>query len=365
MEQKLSEIDIPKMTAEFQQALQQNYESYLKGTRAIQESDKIPVGQTPKELIWTLNKTKLYRYVPQKPEKELHKTPLILVYALINKPYIFDLAPGRSFVEYLLEEGFDIYLVDWGTPGDEDKDTTFDDYVTKYLYRAVRKMQRVSGRKQFSMLGYCIGAVFATLYAALYPKDLKNLLVLTPPLDFSKKEESVFANWLDEKHFNVDEMVDSLGNIPVEFIETGSKMLKPVENYVGSYKTLWETLDDEKRIASWQLMNKWVHDGVPFAGEAFRQWVKDYIRANKLFNGQRIVNGEKVDLAKIKCAFYNVVAKFDHIVPGCQSTTIMDKVASQDKHMELIPAGHVGIMAGKGARHKLWPNLSQWLAERS
>ena len=148
------------------EAAQRNYARYLRGARAILASYDAPVGQTPKEEVWRLNKTCLYRYVPVRPKAERHRVPLVLVYALINKPFIFDLVPGRSFVEYMLAEGFDVYLLDWGAPGLEDRHTTFDDYVTEYLYRAVRKMSRISRSDQFSMLGYCVGATLATVYAA-------------------------------------------------------------------------------------------------------------------------------------------------------------------------------------------------------
>ena len=126
---------------------------------------KAAIGQTPKELIWTLNKAKLYRYVPVVPAEKRHKIPLLLVFALMNKPSILDLRPGHSFVEYMVKQGYDVYLMDWGVPGPEDKDLKFDNYALDYLPRAIRKMKAVSGSDEFTMLGWCIGAILGIAMA--------------------------------------------------------------------------------------------------------------------------------------------------------------------------------------------------------
>jgi polyhydroxyalkanoate synthase len=342
--------------------------AYEAGVRIASGKQTAKVAQTPKETIWTLNKTSLYHYYPQAPAEKRKRVPLLLVFALINKPYIFDLRPGGSFVEYMVRQGYDVYLVDWGTPGPEDAELTFDDYALEYLPRAIRRMQAHIGQRDFSMLGWCIGATLSTIYAAMRPDDgLKNLLLLTAPLDFSNRQAmGPFPKWLAPEYFNV-EMITQLsgGNMPSEFIDTGSKLLKPIENYVGNYVRLLDNLDDEKIVESWQAMNTWVTDGVPFAGAAYRQLVNDLYRGNKLMTGQWQMRGRTVDVANIKASLLNIIARQDHIVPPCQSDTIMDAVGGADKHQIVVPGGHIGIMAGSGARKGLWPQLDAWLAERS
>ena len=138
------------------------------------------VAQTPKRTIWTLNKARLYRYTPVVPEAERKPIPLLLVFAIMNRPYVLDLRPGNSFVEYMVGKGYDVYLLDWGSPGPEDAGLTFDDYALEYLPRAIRKVRAVSGSDEFSLLGWCLGALISTLYASLRPDDgLRNLLLLT------------------------------------------------------------------------------------------------------------------------------------------------------------------------------------------
>jgi polyhydroxyalkanoate synthase len=171
----------------------------------------------------------------------------------MNRPHVLDLRPGHSFVEYMLRHGYDLHLLDWGAPGPEDKNLKFDDYTLEYLPRAIRKVKSVSGSDQFSMLGWCLGALISTLYAALRPDDgLKNLVLLTAPLDFMDKTAGGFIRWTSDKAFNADKLVDAFGNVPGEMIDYGAKALKPVENFIGNYLKLWDNIANPKVVDAWQ-----------------------------------------------------------------------------------------------------------------
>jgi polyhydroxyalkanoate synthase subunit PhaC len=327
---------------------------------------KAAIAQTPKDLVWTLNKTKLYRYIPVVPKEKRHPVPFLLVFALMNRPYILDLRPGHSFVEYMVNKGYDLYLLDWGAPGPEDKNLKFDDYVLDYMPRAIRKMKAISGSEEFSLLGWCIGAILTTLYAALFPDEgLRNLILLTAPLDFSNKQGLTFARWVDERYFDVEKMLATFGNMPGEMLDYGAKALKPVENYVGNYLKLWDNLDDPRVVDAWHAMNTWVTDNVPLAGGAFRQLIVDLYRGDKLMRGEFVVRGERVNLSRIRANLLTVIAEADHITPPCQSESIMSKVASKDKELFRVAGGHIGIMAGSGAAKLTWPHIDGWLVPRS
>src|SRR3984885_11789475 len=259
------------------------------------------IAQTPKELVWTLNKAKLYRYTPVVPQQERHPVPLLLIFALMNRPYILDLRPGHSFVEFMLTRGFDVYLLDWGVPGPEDKHLKFDDYTLEYMPRAIRKIKALSGVEEVSVLGWCIGAILTTIYAALRPDDgLRNLILLTAPLDFSQKEKLTFGRMTDEKYFDVDKVLATFGNMPPEMIDYGAKALKPVENYIGNYLKLWDNLDNPQIVENWHAMNTWVSDNIPMAGAAFRQLIVDLYRNNRLMTGELVILGEGVDLSQLQ-----------------------------------------------------------------
>lgn len=346
--------------------LQAAHARYVRGAKVIVESLDAPVGLTPKDAVWRLNKATLYRYRPTRPREERHPIPMLLVYALINKPFIFDLAPDRSFVEYMVDQGFDMYLLDWGTPGPEDKGITFDDYVTEYLSRAVRKVCRVSGATEISMLGYCLGATLTVIYASLYPDaPIRNIVLLTAPLDFSEQPEGSMAMWLEEGRLDIDMMLDAFGNMPGELIRTWAKLLKPAENFVGAYVSVLKQLDNAAAVQGWQAINRWVEDVIPFAGAAFKQFVVEYVRQNELVRGVHQVKGVTADPANIRAALLNIVAQYDHLVAQSQSESIMELVSSEDKELRVIPSTHVGIMASSRARYKLWPEVVEWLGARS
>jgi polyhydroxyalkanoate synthase len=324
------------------------------------------IAQTPKEVIWTLNKAKLYRYIPVVPEDRRHKLPLFLVFAIMNRPHVLDLRPGHSFVEYMVKHGYDVYLLDWGAPGPEDSQLKFDDYTLEYLPRAIRKLKAVSGSDTFNMLGWCLGALISAMYAALRPDDgLKNLVLLTAPLDFTDKTAGGFIRWTSNNAFNADKLVETFGNVPGEMIDYGAKALKPVENFVGSYLNLWDNIDNPKVVESWHAMNTWVRDIIPMSGGAYRQLINEFYKENRLMAGTLVLRGERVDLSKLTANVLNVIAETDHITPPCQSEGIMTKIGSTDREVFRVRGGHIGIMAGSGAEKTTWPHIEQWLAARA
>lgn len=327
---------------------------------------KAPIGQTPRDLVWTLNKAKLYRYKPVAGADHGHRLPLLLIFAIMNRPSILDLRPGHSFIEFMVGRGYDIFLLDWGAPGYEDRHLKLDDYALEYLPRAIRRVKTIAGVEEFSMLGWCIGAILTTIYAALRPDDgLRNLLLLTAPLDFSNRNGVTFARWTDERYFNVDRILDAFGNMPGEMIDYGAKALKPVENYIANYCKLWDNLDDPRVVESWHAMNTWVTDNIPMAGAAYRQLIVELYRHNRLIRNELIVRGERVDLGRIRANLLTVIAEGDHITPPCQSETLLAKTGSRDKEVYRIPGGHIGIMAGSGAPRITWPHIEHWLSARS
>jgi polyhydroxyalkanoate synthase len=324
------------------------------------------IAQTPKQVVWSLNKAKLYRYAPVVPAEQRHKVPLLLVFAIMNRPHVLDLRPGHSFVEYMVARGYDVYLLDWGVPGPEDSKLTYDDYTLEYLPRVVRKLKNLTGAADFSMLGWCLGALISTIYASLRPDDgLKNLILLTAPLDFSNKTAGGFSRWASSDTFNADRIAESLGNVPGEMIDAGAKLLKPVENYIGTYVNLWDSLDDQARVEAWHAMNTWVRDIIPMSGAAYRQLINDFYKHDRLMAGTLAIRGEPVSLAKLRANLLNVIAEADHITPPCQSERVMQLVGSHDKEVYRVKGGHIGIMAGRGAEKTTWPHIDAWLAPRS
>jgi polyhydroxyalkanoate synthase subunit PhaC len=344
---------------------QQYKEMYQRTIRANQvlTTDAEPeVAPTPKELIWTRNKTKLYRYISEDPKK--HKIPLLLVYALINKPYVLDLTKGGSLVEYLVNRGFDVYLLDWGEPGYEDRNMKLDDYIMDYIPRAVRKVLRKSNVDEVSVLGYCMGGTITSIFAALHPElPIRNLIFMTSPFDF--EETGSYGAMLDERYFNIDKVVDTLGVIPPEMIDFGNKMINPMATNYGPFISLYERADNEKFIKSFKLLQKWLNDGIRFPGEAYRQWIRDFYQNNKLIKGEMVIRGKKVNLENIKANVLNLAGKNDLIAQPHQVEALMNAISSKDKQYKCLPVGHTSITFGSQAVKITYPTIADWLEVRS
>lgn len=337
---------------------------YRTGMHIMVEGAQAETGKTPKEIIWTKNKAKLYRYMPEAEKR--FPIPILLVYALINRPYVLDLMPGNSLVEYLIQQGFDVYMLDWGTPGDEDANLTFEHYVLDYLPRAIKKVLKTSHVDEFTLLGFCMGGTMSAMYASLFPHaPLKNLILLTTPIDFSPEKTGLYGLWTSEKYFDPDMLADAFGNIPGELVDTGNRLTKPVTNLIGTYVTMWDRILQDKPMDTWLAMNKWVNDGVPFAGEAFKQWIREFYQQNKLMKGEIQLRGHRVDLANITCPVLNIAGTKDHICSVPQAEAAMRLISSNDKEFFVLNAGHIGLVTGSEAKKGLWPKIRSWLEVRS
>ena len=322
----------------------------------------VPVGQTPHQTIWRRNKARLYHYPSQVTPR--HATPILMVYSLMNRPYILDLRPGASLVEFLVNQGYEVYLLDWGVPGPEDVNLTLADYVLEYLPRAVKHTLKHSHTPEITLFGYCLGATLALCYAALETTaPLKNLVTMAAPVDF--EEKGLLHHWLAAPDFDLDLIVDSYGIVPGQMLDWGTRLLKPYQNFVTTYTDIWPKQDNQEAITAWLTMQKWVNDGVPFAGAAFRQCVQDLYRDNKLIKGELCLGVRRIDLSNISFPLLNVIAGRDHIVLPSQSRALTTVVKSQDKQEMMLPGGHVGMVVGRNASRELWPTLVGWLAQRS
>ena len=334
----------------------------------------VKVGRTPNEIVYREGKLTLRHYFPKRDGpftnpllNRQFPTPLLMVYALVNRPYILDLLPGRSVVEYFLNSGIDVYLVDWGVPDDEDCDLGLKDYINGYLNRCVGQVKTLTGSSKISLFGYCQGGTFATIYTALYPEDVKNLVLLAAPIDF--KTEGLLNLWSRKEYFDLDKLVDVYGNIPASIINGAFAMLRPVQNFMDKYVQFgWDIMEgktNEESIEHFMAMEKWLSEGIPQAGEAFREFIKDLYQDNLLIQNRMKVGEKAVDLKKISCSLMNILAAKDHIIPPESGEPLNRVVASNDKEVINFPSGHVGLSVGKRAQTDLWPKVINWVVARS
>jgi polyhydroxyalkanoate synthase len=327
-------------------------------------TDDAVTGATPRDVVWSHRKTTLYRY---RSAQRSHPIPLLLVFALINRPDIFDLKPGGSFVEYLLEEGFDVFLVDWGYPDEEDADMGLDEFVCDELDWAVRETLRASGADELTLVGWCIGATLCAMYCGLDRGSdvtpVRNLVLLTMPVD---GRGSTYAKWVGDPGFDADWIAERWRVLPGPAIDFANKMLKPVTNFWTTYRRLAQgVFDGTARRDAYQPMAKWVADNPPFPGRAWAQWIRWMYQDDALVRGKIRLRDRRVDLHRVDQNMLVVTAGTDHIAPRPGTMPIFDLVASDDVTHFDRPGGHIGLIAGSAARKEIWPELAAWLAERS
>jgi poly[(R)-3-hydroxyalkanoate] polymerase subunit PhaC len=337
----------------------------LEYTNILLTTDDAVVGASPREVVWTHRETTLYRY---RSSDRRHAVPVLLVFALINRPEIFDLRPGSSFVEFLLGEGFDVFLVDWGYPDEEDADMGLAEYVCDELDWAVRETLRAAGTDELTLMGWCIGATLCAMYCGLdrgpgERAPVRNLVELTMPID---GRDSNYAKWVGDDDFDVDEVAELWGSVPGGAIDFANKMLKPVTNFWTTYRRLWDGVQEgTARPEAYQTMAKWVADNPPFPGRAWAQWIHLMYRDASLLRGRVRLRGRLVDLGRIDQSVLVITAGADHIAPRPGTMPFFDLISSRDVEHLARPGGHIGLVAGSAARKELWPNIAEWLAERS
>ncbi|MGE8205237.1 alpha/beta fold hydrolase [Heyndrickxia sp. NPDC080065] len=314
-------------------------------------------GLLPKE-IWKKNKTTLWYY---EPTIKKYQTPLFLVYSLVNQPFILDLCKGNSFIQTLIDSGYEVYLLDFGIPGYEDKDLTFNDYITKYLSKGVQRALSHSGAEEISIMGFCLGGTLAAMYTSIAKEPIKNLILASTPIDFQYVPN--YSNWkkpLTEKQTNFDEILDSVGLISPLFIYYGIRLItSPV--YYSPYLSLLNHAYDAQYQIKWSRMNEWTKGHIPMPGTVLKQLFNDLIKENKLKNGGMIIEGEEVSLKNIKANLLVIGSQNDKLVPKEQIMPIMDLVSSEDKTFQLLHKGHVSLPENG----QIPSYLSNWLSLRS
>ena len=318
------------------------------------------VAQTPADEVYVEGRLRLLRYRPVVEHPA--PIPLLIVPSLLHRYYLLDLVPGRSMVEYLVGRGLDVYLLDWGTPGPQDRSTTFDQYIVGALRRAVQRVRAVAGSERVSLLGYSMGGTLAAIFAALYGRYVANLIAVAAPIDFH--DDGILSQWARKDRFNVDLVVDTLGALPAALMQASFRMLKPTYQ-IAQQIALAEQFGDMEAVQDFLAMQFWIDDNIPFLGEAYRTYIKELYQENHLVEGRLVVGGRRVDLGQIEAPLLTVVAAKDCICPPASSMPLNDLVCSADRQILELPGGHTGSVAGAGAPGHLWPQLAEWLLPRS
>jgi polyhydroxyalkanoate synthase len=329
------------------------------GIRNLTEVGEISTGVTPKTAVYSEDKLTLFRFNPP-ADKVQNRTPLLIVYALVNRPYMTDIQENRSTVKGLLDAGQDVYLIDWGYPDRADRYLTLDDYINGYIDRCVDVMRQRHKVDKVNILGICQGGTMSLCYAAMHPDKVKNLITMVTPVDF-QTPDNMLSHWVQQ--VDVDMLVDTLGNVPGEMLNWTFLNLKPYQLMGQKYLGLLDTLDDPEALKNFLRMEKWIFDSPDQAGETFRQFIKDFYQGNKLLKGGLEI-GAPVSLKNVTMPVLNIYAEQDHLVPPDASRAMRGRVGTKDYTELSFPGGHIGIYVSGKAQKTVPPAIGKWLDER-
>lgn len=331
------------------------------GINTLRDMADIPSGVTPREEIYREDKLTLYRYSHADGVKPTARTPVLIVYALVNRPYMTDLQENKSMIRGLLAQGLDVYLIDWGYPDRSDRFLTMDDYINGYLDNCVDVICRRHGLERINILGICQGGAFSLCYASMHNDKVKNLITMVTPVDF-KTPDNMLSQWI--QHIDVDLLVDTLGNIPGDLMNWTFLNLKPYRLIGQKYIDMVDILDNPKRVFDFMHMEKWIFDSPDQAGETYRQFVKDFYKANKFLAGGARIGEHEVDLANITAPILNIYAQDDHLVPPAASAALKGLTGSRDYSEVSFKGGHIGIYVSSSAQALVPPSIGKWLKAR-
>jgi polyhydroxyalkanoate synthase len=321
---------------------------------------KPAVGLTPADEVFRENKWRILRYRPR-ASGLAHRRPVLMVPSLINRHYVLDLMPGKSFAEWMVAQGHDVYVVDWGTPTAEDRYLSFDEVCDRYLGRAVRKVSARANGEDVHLLGYCLGGTLTSIYAAAHPERVASLVNIAAPIDF--EDDGLLSHWSRRKEFDLSAMLAAFGNVPWPLMQATFHMLRPTLNLVKGVAMVDRAWDDEF-LDGFFALETWGNDNVSFPGEAFRKYIEDLYQKNALVRGELTISGERIDLSKIACPLLAVTFEHDNIVPAKSAACLVDLVSSKDKELLHLNGGHVGAVVSKSAAKGLWPKISGFWAAR-
>jgi len=318
------------------------------------------VGRTPCDVVHQENKWRLLRYRGDGPTK--YARPVLIVPSLINRHYVLDLLPGRSFVEWMVERGHDVFMIDWGTPGDEDRHLDLDTIAGRYLGRAIRVASRLGRADDVHLLGYCLGGTLAAIHTAAHGDKVASLTALATPVDFDKGGGKLRA-WTNTRSFNVRDLVGALGNAPWPLLQASFHMLKPTAA-LAKGMALLDRGADRGWLEGFLAVERWASDNVSFPGAAYVDWLQRMYRDNALATGEYRLQGRSAALSRITCPLHAITFEDDHIVPAASAEALATRVSSSDVVKLHLRGGHVGAVVARRAAQTLWPALSEFWAER-
>jgi len=342
---------------------------------------------TPGKVVFQNDILQLIEYAPTTPSQ--HETPLLMIPPWINKFYILDLTAQKSFVKYIVDQGFTTFMISWVNPDERLSHKTFEDYMREGILEAVAAVIRETGAEKINALGYCVGGTLlaSTLayMAATQDERIKSATFLTAQMDFSKAGDLlVFID--DAQLRSLEEMMSEVGYLD-------SSRMSAVFNMMRARDLIWPYVVNNymlgKKPPPFDLLY-WNADSTRMAAANHAFYLREFYKANKLAKGDLVLGGVKLDLSKVTIPIFQMAAREDHIAPA-GSVFKGSRLFGGKVRFVLAGSGHIAGVVNPPAKPKYqywtgpkkaddlddwlekaeehpgswWPGWIKWLAKRS
>ena len=274
---------------------------------------------------------------------------------------MLDLQSGRSVVQNFLEQGMEVYMVDWGYPTRMDQFITIDDHVNYYMDNVVDFIREKYNLPKINLMGICMGGTFSVMYSALHPEKIKNLVTTVTPTNFDT-DKGLLHIWM--KNSAAQQMGTAYGNMPGDIMNLGFLLLNPARLMIDKYVGFLENMDNKNFVENFVRMEKWIFDSPDVPAATFDQFIVDCYQKNLLIQDKMKLDGKLVDLKKITMPVLNFYGKYDHLVPPEACELLTKNVASKDTEDICLNTGHIGIYVSSKSQKEFVPKIARWLKER-
>lgn len=331
-------------------------------------------GKTPYDTIYQddLFKVRFYPSLDGYPVK--HAIPLVIVAPLAINMDVYDLFPERSFIRYLLQHGFQVYLLDWGTPTRDHAQLNFEHYILNSMPKLLAQVRQHSGQLKLSLHGWSMAGVFVLLYlAATKDPTIKNIIILGTPIDayasgsigaLYKKAKTTF-DWIQEKTgWHPRQISPQLLHSSGWNNALGFKLLDPIGT-INGHINLLKQLDNRKAVEAHATLGAFLNEMVDYPGGINRDMLLKVWLENGFAKGEFPIGGKTVYLKDIHASLLAGGGRNDGMVTVDAVRPLTRLLGTDDVTFATIAGGHVGLIGSQQAANEFWPLLANWLAARS
>lgn len=341
------------------QAVANMYDFLVKG--GIADTTRMP-----SEVINEARKATLHRYLPT--TDTVKGDPVLLVPPLGSQSVCFDLRRGNSLTEHLLNEGRQVYLVDYGEIALADRDLGLEHWISDAVPAAIKMVSEDTGGKPVNLLGWCLGGVISILTAAAFPElPIKSVTMVASPFDISKNPMAAPIRKVG-KYTNgkiLGTFFKLMGGVPAQIVGPAFKATS-LTTYLKKPITLLKHRDDREWLGHVEAVDGLMNSMLAYPGRATLQVYQRMVQQNDLADGKVQGPNRMVDLADVKVPVMNIAGTTDVLVPvdvALHVGTLLPN--SPDVRLETAPGGHLGVLTGRSAVNTTWKMIDEFLDQHS